>query len=167
MVPMVVAAPGACHPRMGIAPHLVPGARSVLECPMRISDAEEPLAARRRLVLAGVAGFVVGAGMIGVLWASTTAVSGPTADAKAACAALSRAQPLPEGRVGRGTLEPGVLQHIMAADALASAAAEVSSTYDDLADHIDGVRRMALSLNFADPNGRRHLAQAREICDTI
>lgn len=134
---------------------------------MRISESEEPVAARRRLVLAGVAGFAVGAGMIGVLWASTTAVSGPTADAKAACAALARAEPLPEGRVGRGTLEPGVLQHIMAADALAAAAAEVSSTYNDLADHIDGVRRMALSLNFADPQGQRHLGQARELCATI
>ncbi|MDQ0378014.1 hypothetical protein [Amycolatopsis thermophila] len=134
---------------------------------MRIRDPEEPVAAQRRLVLVGVAGFAVGAGLIGVLWASTSAVDGPTADAKAACAALARADPLPEGRVGRGTLGPGVLQHIMAADALAAAAAEVSSTYNDLADHIDGVRRMALSLNFADPQGQRHLGQARELCATI
>lgn len=134
---------------------------------MRISDSDEPLATRRRLVLVGVAGFAVGAGLIGVLWASTTAVSGPTADAKAACAALARAEPLPEGRVGRGSLEPGVLEHIMAADSLASAAAELSSTYGELATHIEGVRRMTLSLNFADPNGRRHLAQARELCGTL
>lgn len=134
---------------------------------MRISDPDEPVTARRPLVLAGVAGFALGAGLIGVLWASTASVSGPTADAKAACAALARAGPLPEGRVGRGTVDPTVLQHIMAADALASAAAEVSSTYDDLAEHIDGVRRMALSLNFADPNGRRHLAGARELCGTV
>ncbi|GAB3575830.1 hypothetical protein GCM10027445_38890 [Amycolatopsis endophytica] len=155
------------HPRMGADQRLVPPARLVLECPMRISDPGEPVAARRRLVLASVAGFALGAGLIGVLWASSTAVSGPTADARAACDALSRAGPLPEGRIGRGTLEPGVLQHIMAADQLASAAAEVSSAYDDLADRIDGVRRMALSLNFADPNGRRDLADARELCDTI
>ncbi|NIH77484.1 hypothetical protein [Amycolatopsis viridis] len=132
---------------------------------MRIS--EEPLAGRRRLVLAAVAGFALGAGLIGVLWASATAVSDPTADAKAACAALDRAQPLPEGRVDRGSLNPAVLQHVMAADDLAAAAAELSATYHDLADHIDGVRRMVLSLNFADPNGRHHLAQAQAICGTI
>jgi hypothetical protein len=64
-------------------------------------------------------------------------------------------------------LATGVLHRITAARELALAAAEANKAYRQLADHIDSVSRMVISLHFNDPSGHRHLEQARQICARI
>jgi hypothetical protein len=59
------------------------------------------------------------------------------------------------------------LQRMTAARALSAAAAQVNTNYQPLADHIDGVSRMVLSLHFNDISGQRHLTEAKEICGRI
>ncbi|KAA9166834.1 hypothetical protein FPZ12_001145 [Amycolatopsis acidicola] len=132
----------------------------------REQDAE-PARGRRPLVLAGAAGFAVGAVVIGLLWTVSGGGNGPAQDARAACASLDRAGPLPNAYVSQATLAPGVIQHITAARDLSAAAAAGSPLYEQLADHLDGVSRMVISLNFADPAGQSHLARAHELCARV
>ena len=120
----------------------------------------------RGQVLAGVIGFVLGGSVLGTLWALSGSETGPAADARAACAALERIGTLPdpaEGRLSGRNLAPGTLDRLAAAKSLAEAAAELQPAYAPLADHVDGVHRMVVSLNF-DAGGRWHLSQATEIC---
>lgn len=124
----------------------------------------EPVASRRPLVLAGIVGFALGLLVMGLLWAGASSGSDATADARAACAAFARVGPLPAGYVSEAVLTPGVVEHITAARDLSAAAAGQNPAYEDLADHLDGVSRMVISLNFADPAGRRHLTQAQQLC---
>ncbi|TNC27407.1 hypothetical protein [Amycolatopsis alkalitolerans] len=124
----------------------------------------EPLLSRRPLVFAAVAGFVLGMLVMGLLWLGASSGSGATEDARAACGALDRAGPLPEGYAGQAALPPETVQHITAARDLSAAAAARNPAYGDLARHLDGVSRMVISLNFADPAGRGHLALARQLC---
>jgi hypothetical protein len=132
--------------------------------------AEEPRPSRRPLVLAAVVGFVIGSSLIGILWAVSGPHAGANDDAVAACAALARTGPLPvtaggDGQVTATTLlATGVVDRIIAARELAAAAAAANSDYQELADHIDGVSRMVISLHFNDPAGHRHLELARQIC---
>ncbi|WP_158888499.1 hypothetical protein [Amycolatopsis anabasis] len=136
------------------------------------SPAEPPEVAhpaRRPLVLAAVAGFALGSAVFGLLWASSGSATGPAEDARAACAALARAAgelpgPRPDVELG---LSPGLLRRIAAARELSAAAAEISGTYRELANHLDGVSRMVVSLNFADPAGRWHLTRATEMCGHV
>ncbi|WP_020668905.1 hypothetical protein [Amycolatopsis nigrescens] len=127
----------------------------------------EPGPSRRPLVLAALAGFVLGSGVLGLLWSLSGPSPGPAEDARAACGALTRAGGLPEPGEGRAALQPGALRQITAARELATAAAELNATYGALADHLDGVSRMVVSLNFADAGGRRHLAKAQELCSRL
>ncbi|GAB3489623.1 hypothetical protein [Amycolatopsis cihanbeyliensis] len=121
---------------------------------------------RGRLVLAAVTGFAIGSGVLGMLWAASGSPGGPADDARAACAALWRAGELPEQHAGR-SLPPAVLRRVLAARELSRAAAELNPDYADLAEHIDGVSRMVVSLHLADPAGRWHLAEARADCNTV
>ncbi|SFQ44936.1 hypothetical protein SAMN05421810_107242 [Amycolatopsis arida] len=123
---------------------------------------------RGPLVLAATTGFVIGSGVLGLLWA-LSGVSGPAADARAACAALERAGDLPEPTRGNPDppLAPGTWRRIAAARELATAAAELDGRYQSLADHIDGVSRMVVSRHLADPGGRWHLRQARRACTQV
>ncbi|MGA6165933.1 hypothetical protein [Amycolatopsis magusensis] len=120
----------------------------------------------RGQVAAGVGGFVLGAAVVGLLWVLSGTETGPAADARAACAALERIGDLPEpgdGQLSGSDLPPGTLDRLAAAKSLSEAAADVQSAYVALADHIDGVHRMVVSLNF-DAGGRWHLSQATAIC---
>ncbi|AXB45920.1 hypothetical protein [Amycolatopsis albispora] len=116
-------------------------------------------------VLAGVIGFVLGGSVLGALWALSGSETGPASDARAACAALARIEGLSDtsGPVSGRSLPPGTLDRLAAAKSLAEAAAELQPAYEQLADHVDGVHRMVVSLNF-DAGGRWHLDQATEIC---
>ncbi|GAA5158623.1 MULTISPECIES: hypothetical protein [Amycolatopsis] len=127
----------------------------------------EPVASRRPLVLGGVIGFGVGMLVMGLLWAGASSASSATQDARAACGAFERAGTLPTSFVSQAVLAPGVVQHITAARDLSAAAAAQNPAYDELADHLDGVSRMVISLNFADPAGRRHLTQAHRLCGQV
>ena len=127
---------------------------------------------RRPLVLAGVAGFVIGSTLIGILWGVSGVRAGANDDAVAACAALDRTKlPLTtegDGQVvGTAMLAVGVLQRIAAARDLAAAAGEANPNYRELADHIDGVSRMVISLHFNDLSGHRHYDLAKQICARI
>lgn len=128
---------------------------------------------RRPLVLAGVAGFVIGSTLIGILWGVSGVRAGANDDAVAACAALDRTGKLPlttegDGQVvGTAMLAVGVLQRIAAARDLAAAAGEANPNYRELADHIDGVSRMVISLHFNDLSGHRHYDLAKQICARI
>jgi len=134
--------------------------------------APAPAPSRRLLVLAGVAGFVLGSGVLGLLWGLSGVHAGALEDAVAACQALDRVGKLPDtSRDAQPSLTPGLtserLHRVTAARELSAAAAQVDANYQPLADHIDGVSRMVLSLHFNDISGQRHLVQAKEICARI
>jgi hypothetical protein len=103
----------------GTAATLAPVLVGVLECAMQIdregAAPEEPADPRRPLVLAGVAGFTIGATVIGLLWGLSGSADGAAEDARAACAALSRAGPLPSTYTAEAALGAGVVRHIVAA----------------------------------------------------
>ncbi|MEQ0561462.1 hypothetical protein ABJI51_26335 [Amycolatopsis sp. NEAU-NG30] len=127
---------------------------------------------RRPLVLSAVAGFVLGASVLGLLWGLSGVHAGALEDAVAACQALDRVGELPDtSRDAQPSLTPALsaerLQRMTAARALSAAAAQVNANYQPLADHIDGVSRMVLSLHFNDISGQRHLTEAKEICGRI
>ena len=134
---------------------------------------EELRPLRRPLVIGGVAGFVVGATLIGVLWGVSGAHAGANVDAVAACEALARTGDLPvtvegDGRVvGTAVLGNGLVSRISAARELAAAAAEMNANYRELADHIDGVARMVISLHFNDMSGHWHFEQATRLCARV
>jgi hypothetical protein len=131
-----------------------------------------PPPSRRMLVLCAVAGFVLGGGVLGLLWSLSGVHAGALDDALAACQSLDRVGELPDtSRDAQPSLTPGLtperLHRMTAARELSAAAAQVNAAYQPLADHIDGVSRMVLSLHFNDISGQRHLAQAQEICGRI
>ncbi|GAA4542945.1 hypothetical protein [Amycolatopsis samaneae] len=124
---------------------------------------------RRPLVLAALAGFAVGGGVFGLLWALSGVHAEALQDARDACAALDRVGAIPDTtRSGASrsltTMSAGQLHRMTAARELSAAAAEVDPAYQPLADHIDGVSRMVFSLHFNDLSGQRHLAQAEQQC---
>jgi hypothetical protein len=128
-----------------------------------------PPQSRRMLVLCAVAGFVLGGGVLGLLWSLSGVHAGALDDALAACQALDRVGELPDtSRDAQPSLTPGLtperLHRMTAARELSAAAAQVNAAYQPLADHIDGVSRMVLSLHFNDISGQRHVVQAQEIC---
>jgi hypothetical protein len=136
------------------------------------SGSTPPPPSRRLLVVCAVAGFVLGGSVLGLLWGLSGVHAGALEDAVAACQALDRVGELPDtSRDARPSLTPGLsserLHRMMAARELSAAAAQVNANYQPLADHIDGVSRMVLSLHFNDISGQRHLVQAREICARI
>ncbi len=131
-----------------------------------------PPQSRRMLVLCAIAGFVLGGGVLGLLWGLSGVHAGALDDALAACQALDRVGELPDtSRDAQPSLTPGLtperLHRMTAARELSAAAAQVNATYQPLADHIDGVSRMVLSLHFNDISGQRHLVQAQELCGRL
>ncbi|MET8993574.1 hypothetical protein [Amycolatopsis sp. Hca4] len=127
---------------------------------------------RRLLVLCGVAGFVLGGSVLGLLWGLSGVHAGALEDAVAACQALDRVGELPDtSRDAQPKLTPALsgerLHRMVAARELSAAAAQINANYQPLADHIDGVSRMVLSLHFNDISGQRHLTEAKEICGRI
>jgi hypothetical protein len=136
------------------------------------TEAKPPPPSRRLLVLSAVAGFVLGGSVLGLLWGLSGVHAGALDDAVAACQALDRVGELPDtSRDTRPALTPSLsserLHRMMAARELSAAAAQVNANYQPLADHVDGVSRMVLSLHFNDIAGQRHLTEAKEICGRI
>lgn len=134
------------------------------------SDRESAEPSRRPLVFTAVAGFVLGAGVLGMLWALSGVNAGALEDAQDACQALARIGSIPD-TTGSGAddrsvamLAPEVLHRMTAARELAAAAAAADDSYRPLAEHIDGVSRMVFSLHFNQIAGQRHLVQAEQLC---
>ncbi|OXM51593.1 hypothetical protein CFP71_25095 [Amycolatopsis thailandensis] len=127
---------------------------------------------RRPQVLTAVAGFVIGGGVIGMLWALSGVNAGALEDAQDACQALARVGTIPDTTDSPGdrtvaVLAPEVLHRMTAARELSAAAAAANDTYRPLAEHIDGVSRMVFSLHFNDISGQRHVAQAEQLCTQL
>lgn len=146
--------------------------QSLVPLEAELPTEEPPRPERRPLVLGGVAGFAIGSLLIGVLWAVSGSNAGANADAVAACEAMDRVGDLPlttqgDGKVGSSLLDPGLVQRISAARDLAAAAAVQNKNYQELADHIDGVSRMVISLHFNDGVGHRHYELAKQLCARI
>ncbi|MGW4064772.1 hypothetical protein ACWEGE_41250 [Amycolatopsis sp. NPDC004747] len=140
--------------------------------PSEEAEPKPPPPSRRLLVLCAVAGFVLGGSVLGLLWGLSGVHAGALEDAVAACQALDRVGELPDtSRDAQPSLTPSLsserLHRMMAARELSAAAAQVNANYQPLADHIDGVSRMVLSLHFNDISGQRHLTEAKEICGRI
>ena len=136
------------------------------------AEAKPPPPSRRLLVLCAVAGFVLGGSVLGLLWGLSGVHAGALEDAVAACQALDRVGELPDtSRDTQPSLTPSLsserLHRMMAARELSAAAAQLNANYQPLADHVDGVSRMVLSLHFNDISGQRHLTEAKEICGRI
>ncbi|MDQ7803920.1 hypothetical protein Q5425_09255 [Amycolatopsis sp. A133] len=136
------------------------------------AESTPPSPSRRLAVLCAVAGFVLGGSVLGLLWGLSGVHAGALEDAVAACQALDRVGELPDtSRDAQPSLTPGLsserLHRMVAARELSAAAAQVNANYQPLADHIDGVSRMVLSLHFNDISGQRHLTEAKEICGRI
>ncbi|WP_409489342.1 hypothetical protein [Amycolatopsis sp. cmx-11-12] len=128
---------------------------------------------RRPQVLTAVAGFVIGASVIGMLWALSGVNAGALEDAQDACSALARVGTIPDttdaapGDRTVAVLAPEILHRMTAARELSAAAAAANGTYRPLAEHIDGVSRMVFSLHFNQVSGQRHLAQAEQLCTQL
>ncbi|MFK0246798.1 hypothetical protein ACIQUM_19025 [Amycolatopsis azurea] len=127
---------------------------------------------RRPQVLTAVAGFVIGGGVIGMLWALSGVNAGALEDAQDACQALARVGTIPDTTDSHGdrtvpVLAPEILHRMTAARELSAAAAAANDTYRPLAEHIDGVSRMVFSLHFNEISGQRHLAQAEQLCTQL
>ncbi|MBE8518059.1 hypothetical protein ILP97_11170 [Amycolatopsis sp. H6(2020)] len=136
------------------------------------AEVKPPPPSRRLLVLSAVAGFVLGGSVLGLLWGLSGVHAGALEDAVAACQALDRVGELPDtSRDTQPSLTPSLsserLHRMMAARELSAAAAQLNANYQPLADHIDGVSRMVLSLHFNDISGQRHLTEAKEICGRV
>jgi hypothetical protein len=127
---------------------------------------------RRLLVLCSVAGFLVGSGVFGLLWALSGVHAGALEDARAACEALDRVGEIPDTS-GSSTptltlaISPQRMHRMIAARELAAAAAQVDNSYQPLADRMNGVSRMVLSAHFNDASGQRDLVQAQSLCAQI
>lgn len=140
-----------------------------------VTQTGEPVEAqpsRRLPVLCAVAGFVVGASVLGLLWGLSGVHAGALEDAQAACQALDRVGEIPDTtQSSTPTRTQGLsterLHRMTAARELSAAAAAVNSVYQPLADHIDGVSRMVFSLHFNDISGQRHVVQAQELCARV
>ncbi|WP_086846067.1 hypothetical protein [Amycolatopsis kentuckyensis] len=136
------------------------------------TEVKPPPPSRRLLVLSAVAGFVLGGSVLGLLWGLSGVHAGALEDAVAACQALDRVGELPDtSRDAQPSLTPALsgerLHRMVAARELSAAASQLNANYQPLADHIDGVSRMVLSLHFNDISGQRHLTEAKEICGRI
>ena len=140
-------------------------------------DQPEPVpsaapAARRLLVLCAIIGFVLGGGVVSLLWSLSGVHAGANVDAKAACDALARVGEIPDNSIPGASLRvkpvtDDRLRRMAAARELAAAAAAADSTYKPLFDHLDVASRMVLALQFSDVEGQRNLRQARELCAQI
>lgn len=135
---------------------------------LEVASDEVP-ASRKPLIFGGVIGFLIGGGILAVLWGASAASAGAIDDAKAACQTLNRIGELPVtlGRSETGLLAPGLIHQVTAARELAAAAAEVNPNYQQLSGHVDAVSRMVISLHFNETAGHRHLEQAKQICARI
>ncbi len=137
------------------------------------SDRQPAQPSRRPQVVTAVAGFVIGAGVIGMLWALSGVDAGALEDAQDACQALARVGTIPDTTEAAPdertvpVLAPEVLHRMTAARELSAAAAAAQETYKPLAEHIDGVSRMVFSLHFNEIAGQRHLARAEQLCTQL
>lgn len=115
------------------------------------------------LIVAGLAGAVIGAGGVGLgCLVSASEPTGAAADAEAACAVLARAE--------QGGITANKVGHtrLGAAYQLAFAAAEGDSEFDPLAEPLTKAYRIALRAFDADhPDAVAALAAARQACDDL
>ncbi|WP_033292091.1 hypothetical protein [Amycolatopsis jejuensis] len=124
---------------------------------------------RRPLVLAAVAGFVLGTCVVGLLWGLSGQRAGANVDAAAACESFSRAGRIPDTTGGYDPtqftrMSDDSVHRITAALELARAAATFDGGYQPLAQSLDGVNRMVLSSRFDNPERQADVVRVQQLC---
>lgn len=123
-------------------------------------------AGRRRrlpLVLAAVAGLVLGGGGMGLTWWLTSgSEDGAAAYAAGACDIVDAFEPSPSS-------EPGYLDNyrLTAAYALAKTAGEEDPAFSTLSEKADDLIIFAQRLEFDSPEAREVIAEVRAACDDL
>ncbi|MGW7533681.1 hypothetical protein [Amycolatopsis sp. NPDC054798] len=128
-----------------------------------------PPAARRPLVLAAVAGFVLGGCVLGLLWGLSGQRTGANVDAAAACAAFARAGRIPDTTGGVDAaqftrMSDDAVHRVTGAMELAKAAATFDGNYQPLAKSLDAVNKMVLSSRFDNRDGQAAVVQVEQLC---
>ncbi|HWD03061.1 MAG TPA: hypothetical protein VG674_11485 [Amycolatopsis sp.] len=129
----------------------------------------EPQKSRRPLVLAAVAGFVIGVCVTGLLWGLSGQRGGADVDAQAACQSFDRAGRLPDTTGGYDPtaftrLADDAAHRIQAAYQLAQAAAAFDGNYRPLAQSLGGVNSMVLSGRFDSRSGQADIVRTQQLC---
>jgi hypothetical protein len=125
--------------------------------------------ARRPLVLAAVAGFVLGCCVLGLLWALSGQRGGANDDALAACQSLYRAGHLPDTTGGYDAaaftrLSDDSVHRVAAAYELAQAAADSDGRYQPLAQGLGTVNRMVVTSRFDSVAGQAAIVTVQQLC---
>lgn len=128
-----------------------------------------PPASRRPLVIAAVAGFVLGGCVLGLLWGLSGQRAGANVDAAAACAAFSRAGHIPDTTGGVDAaqftrMSDDAVHRVTGATELAKAAATFDGNYQPLAKSLDAVNKMVLSSRFDNRDGQAAVVQVEQLC---
>ncbi|GAB3356234.1 hypothetical protein [Amycolatopsis echigonensis] len=128
-----------------------------------------PPASRRPLVIAAIAGFVLGGCVLGLLWGLSGQRAGANVDAAAACAAFSRAGHIPDTTGGVDAaqftrMSDDAVHRVTGATELAKAAATFDGNYQPLAKSLDAVNKMVLSSRFDNRDGQAAVVQVEQLC---
>ncbi|GAA3536303.1 hypothetical protein GCM10022222_19990 [Amycolatopsis ultiminotia] len=126
-------------------------------------------ASRRPVVLAAIAGFVLGACVLGLLWGLAGQRGGADEDAVAACESFYRAGRLPDTTGGYDPaqftrLSDDTIHRVTAARELAKAAAAFNDSYQPLAQSLENVNRMVLSGRFDNPAAQHDVIRVQQLC---
>ncbi|WP_020663421.1 hypothetical protein [Amycolatopsis benzoatilytica] len=126
-------------------------------------------ASRRRIVAAVVAGFALGASVVGLLWGLAGQRQGANVDAAAACAAFYRAGRIPNTVGGADAaqftrMSDDAVHRVTGAAELGKAAATFDGAYQQLAQNLDAVNRMVLSSRFDDAAAQADIMQVQQLC---
>ncbi|WP_328605675.1 hypothetical protein OG943_37650 [Amycolatopsis sp. NBC_00345] len=124
---------------------------------------------RRPLVLAAVAGFILGCCVLGLLWALSGQRGGANDDALAACQSLHRAGRLPDTTGGYDAaaftrVSDDSVHRVTAAFELAQAAADSDGRYQPLAQSLGTVNRMVLTSRFDSVAGQAAIVTVQQLC---
>ncbi|WP_406640011.1 hypothetical protein [Amycolatopsis sp. WGS_07] len=128
-----------------------------------------PPAARRPIVLATVAGFVLGGCVLGLLWGLSGQRTGANVDAAAACAAFARVGRIPDTTDGVDAaqfirMSDDAVHRVTGAMELAKAAATFDGNYQPLAKALDTVNKMVLSSRFDNREQQAAVVQVEQLC---
>lgn len=130
---------------------------------------QETARTRRPLVLAAVAGFVLGCCVLGLLWALSGQRGGANDDALAACQSLHRAGRLPDTTGGYDAaaftrISDDNVHRVTAASELAQAAADSDGRYQPLAQSLGTVNKMVLTSRFDSVAGQAAVITVQQLC---
>ncbi|MDT8910305.1 hypothetical protein [Amycolatopsis sp. PS_44_ISF1] len=135
----------------------------------RTEDPEAVSRERRPLVLATVAGFVLGLCVLGLLWTLSGQRGGANDDALAACQSLHRAGRLPDTTGGYSAaaftrISDDSRHRVTAAYELAQAAADSDGRYQPLAQSLGTVNQMVQASRYDSVAGQSAIITVQQLC---